>query len=145
MDTKKVEFTSEQFLKLMKLVYLGRWMVSSHRDETDKNFEDIEQHVYSQAKNFGHEAYVDFDSNYGKHFPSADIEDEMDPVIQDYDDYTFWDELAWRMAERDFDRKYDHAQVLCMTNDEIFRQKNILADKYFDEFTTNGIEKLILK
>jgi len=35
-----------------------------------------------------------------------ELEDTMDPMIQDYDDYTFWDELAWRIAERDFVQKF---------------------------------------
>jgi hypothetical protein len=145
MDVKKVEFTGEQYLQLIKIVYLGRWMASSHTDEPDKPLEELEQYIFSHAKAFGHGAYVDFDPNYKKFFASVTLEDEMDPVIQNYDDFTFWDELAWRMAERDFAQKFDHAQVLCMTNDEIFRQKNAFADKYFDEFTTNGIDKLLLK
>ena len=145
MDTKKIEFTSEQYLQLLKLVYLGRWMVSSHRDDPDTSYDSIEQQVYGNAKLFGHENYTDFDTNYKKYFPSVDLEEDMDPVIQEYDDYTFWDELAWRMAERDFGKKYDQAQILCMTEDEIFHLKNTIADKYFDEFTANGIEKLDLK
>jgi hypothetical protein len=31
-----------------------------------------------------------------------------------------------------------------MTSEEIFREKNVLADKYFEEFSSNGIDKLFL-
>ncbi len=144
MESKKIEFTQEQFLQLLKLVYLGRWMANSHRDETDKSLEELEQHFFSNATTYGFTDMVDFDNKYKKFFPAIELEDTMDPMIQDYDDYTFWDELAWRIAERDFVQKFDHAQVLCMTSDEIFREKNTLADKYFEEFSTNGIDHLLL-
>jgi hypothetical protein len=140
MEMKKIEFTREQYILMLKLVYLGRWMASSHHDEPDKSLEEIEQYIYSYAKSFGYDDMVDFDTNYKKYYPSAELEEDLDPIISEYDDNTFWDELAWRMAERDFSQKYDEAQVLCMTSDEIFREKNILADKYFDEFRTHGIE-----
>jgi len=142
MESKKIDITREQFSRLLKLVYLGRWMVNSHRDEPDNSMEDIEQYLFSVAPGFGYDDLVDFDQTYKKFFPSSELEETMDPIIQEYDDYTFWDELAWRMAERDFDQKFDHAQVLCMTSEEIFREKNVLADKYFEEFSSNGIDKL---
>jgi hypothetical protein len=142
MDTKKVEFTSDQFRQLMKLVYLGHWISNSHKDEPDKSIDEMEQFIYSKAKEFGCNDLVEFDSNYKKNYPSLDMEEELDLVVQDYDEYVFWEELAWRMAERDFTRKFDHAQILCMTSDEIFREKNTIADKYFEEFNVSGIENL---
>ncbi len=144
MDSKKIELNQEQFLQLMKLVYLGRWMANSFRDDPDKSLEELEQHVFSFASTYGHNDMVDYDMHDNKFFPSIELEDTMDHIIRDYDDYTFWDELAWRMAERDFVRKFDHAKVLCMTSKEIVREKNIFADKYIEEFNTNGIDNLLL-
>ena len=144
MESKKIELTRDQFLQMMKLVYLGRWMANSHKDDPDKSFEELEQHIFSFASGYGFTNLVEFDNNYQRFFPAVELEDTMDAFIQDYDDYTFWDELAWRMAERDFTQKFDHAQVLCMTSDEIFREKNNLADKYFEEFSSNGIDKIFL-
>jgi hypothetical protein len=142
MNTKKIEFDQEQFFKLVQMVYLGRWMASSYQENPEKD--DLEQYVYAQAKNFGLENWVDFDQESTQYLPSSELEEVMDPAIQDYDDHTFWDELAWQMAERDFARKYDHAKMLVMTEEEIFREKNIIADKYFDEFSVNGVENFNL-
>ena len=145
MENKKIEFTNEQYLQLIKVLYLGRWVASSHSEEPDKSIDELEQFLFAHAKDFGQEALLDFDPKYKKFFASEELEEQMDPVIQDYDDYTFWDELAWRMAEREFGQKFDQAQVLCMTNDEIFREKNSIADKYFEEFSANGIDNMLLK
>ncbi|HEY4784753.1 MAG TPA: hypothetical protein VIH57_01835 [Bacteroidales bacterium] len=140
----KIEFTAEQFQQLLKITYLGRWMVSAHHDDPDTSMEEVEQVVYSHAKNVGLSDLIDFDLNNNKYLPSDQLEEEMEPVIQEYDDFTFWDQLAWQMAERDFARKFDQSQILCMTDEETFREKNILADRYFDEFAAHGVENLDL-
>lgn len=119
-------------------------MTASQHDDPEKSMKDIEQVVYSLAKKTGFEEWIDFDANTNKYLPSEQLEEEMEPIIQDYDDLTFWDQLAWQMAERDFEKKFDTAQILCMTEDEMFREKNLIADKYFDEFSVNGLENFRL-
>jgi len=117
-------------------------MSNAHKDEPDKIVDEIEQHIYSYASVFGFNQMIELDSSINKYFPATDFEEEMESVVQAYDDFVFWEELAWRMAERDFTKKYDHAQILCMTGDEILREKNIIADRYFKEFGINGVENL---
>lgn len=136
----KIEMTTDQFRQLLKLVYLGKWMVTSHHDIPDESLSEIEQVLLLQAKKYGLDDMIEFDAAENKYHPSDSIEEEMETLIQEYDDFTFWDELAWQMAERDFSKKFDQAQILCMTTDEIFREKNTLADKYFEEFSENGVE-----
>jgi hypothetical protein len=138
---KKIEFTSEQFFQLMRLVYLGRWMTTSHHEEPDQSVEDLEQYIYAHAKDYGLGDFVDFDPKENKFLPVAELDEEMEPIIQEYDDFSFWDQLAWQLAERDFSNKFDHSKILCMTADEIFREKNAIADKYFDEFSESGLNK----
>ena len=142
--TKRIELTSEQYLLLIKLVYLGYWMSSAHKDDADPLIDDIEQHIYSFASIFDLNNSVEFDKSLNKFMPSSDFEEEMETSVQEYDDYIFWEELSWRLAERDFTRKFDHAQILCMTVDEILREKNTIADRYFEEFGINGVENLNL-
>jgi hypothetical protein len=144
MSTKKIEFTAEQYIMMMKLVYLGRWMAGSHAEEPEEWLETIEQYLYSYCKNFGLTEICEFDTENNRYMPTVELEEEMENAISEYDDFTFWDELAWRLAERDFGRKFDEAQIICMTGDEIYREKNLIADKYFEDFKKNGIEKITL-
>src|SRR6266702_3421575 len=109
-------------------------MSSAHKDDGDPMVDEIEQLMYSYAPVFGLNDIVEFDTSLNKYLPSSDFEEEEETSVQEYDDYVFWEELAWRMAERDFTKKYDHAQILCMTGDEILREKNTIADRYFEEF-----------
>jgi hypothetical protein len=145
MITKKLELTSQQYNQLIKLVYLGYWMSNAQKDDPDPFADEIEQHIYSYASVFGYSHLIEFDTTLNKYLPATDFEEEMESSVQAYDDYVFWEELAWRMAERDFSKKFDHAHVLCMTGDEILREKNTIADRYFEEFKLNGVENLHYK
>ncbi len=142
MTTKKIELTDAQYLQLTKLIYLGYWMSTAHKDETDPVIDDIEQHIYSYSSLFSAGNIVEYDKSMNKFLPASDFEEEMETPVQEYDDYVFWEELSWRLAERDFLRKYDQAQILCMTGDEILREKNTIADRYFKEFGIYGLENL---
>lgn len=145
MGTNKIEFTREQYRNLLKLVYMGHWMANSHRDEPVTELDDIENYIYSFADTFGSTDLIDMDTKLNQHYPTLDFENQMDPSIQEYDEYTFWDELAWRMADRDFDNKFDPAQTLVMTGEEIIIQKDAMVEKYYEEFDLNGLDNLVLK
>jgi len=143
--TKKIELTSDEYKNLLRLVYLGHWMSNSHRDDPIVELDAVENLLYSYAPEFGFEELVDQDTKLNRFYPSFLFETEMDPYIQEYDDYTFWDELAWHMAERDFEKKYDQAQTLVMTTEEILREKDAFVEKYYSEFDLNGVDNLTLK
>ena len=145
METKKIEFTNEQYRNLLKLVYLGHWMANSHRDEPITKLDEIENYLYSFADTFNSTDLIDMDTKLDNHYPTLDFENEMDPYVQDYDEYTFWDELAWRLADRDFEEKYDPARTIVMTGEEIIIQKDSMVEKYYQEFDLHGLDNLILK
>jgi hypothetical protein len=141
----KIELTREEYRNLLKLVYLGHWVANSHRDEPIAELDETENLIYSYAKNFDSTDIIDIDSKLERYYPSFDFETEMDPYIQEYDEYTFWDELAWRLTDRDFDNKYDPAQALVMTTEEILRKKDAMVEKYLEEFDHNGLENIELR
>lgn len=145
MGTRKIELTSEQFRNLMKLVYLGHWMANSHRDEPVSEIDEVENIIYSYAEQFGCADWVDGDQKTNHYYPSSELEEEMDPYLEEYDDYTFWDELAWRLADRDFETKFDPGKVIVMTTEEILREKDIIVQKYVNEFNKQGLENVNVK
>jgi len=145
MTKKKIELTDEEYKNLIRLVYLGHWMSNSHRDDPITELDNVENTIYSYAEQFGCADMIDCDTKLNRFYPSFELETEMDVYIQEYDDYTFWDELAWNLSDRDFEKKYDPAQTLVMTTDEILRQKDIMVEKYSKEFEANGVGNLVLK
>jgi len=109
----EIKLTKEQYENLLKIVYLGNWMINAIRsgneeDEQIEKYNEIEQYIFSFAKDAGLEKYIEFDEKYNQFFPTVDLEqdEEIERYLQDYNDEIFWDELADRLGTRDFIRKY---------------------------------------
>jgi hypothetical protein len=144
----KIDFTPEQFELLLKVVYLGNWMVKSTEEEsTDTDFDAIETHVLSFAEKFGLERYVDFDKEEEKHYFSKEMEEseEIESYIQRYDDSTFWEKLIYNLARRDMERKYGERPIALMSPEEHLTKEQPFIEKYEKEFGDNGLRNIMIK
>jgi ABC-type Fe3+ transport system substrate-binding protein len=83
----KINFTKKQYEDLVKLVYLGTWMINAHRtDDLVEKYEDLEQYLLSFYKDFDMEKYIEFDKKLNKFFPTGEFEEDTD-VEQYIDEY----------------------------------------------------------
>jgi len=144
----KIDFTKEQFELLLKVVYLGNWMVKSTEEESaETDFDAIEAYVLSLAKKFGLDRYADVDDEDGKHYPSKDLDEdlEIEGLIQRYDDYTFWEKLIYNLARRDMDHKYGERAIAQMSPEEHLTKEQPFIEKYEKEFEAHGLKNLVIK
>lgn len=149
-DKKSVEFTKEQFFTLMKAVHLGNWVANAIRigtkdDPKKEEYEKIEDYIFSLAKQFSWDKYVDDDDmDEGRFYPTRQFEEETDvqKLLEDYDDEIFWHELPDRLGERDFYKKYSRKDWGKMTRDERFLKMQECIIKWEEELEDNGIERL---
>jgi len=145
----KIEFTKKQFKSLLKLAYLGNWMANANRtDDMIKEYEDLEDYIFSFAKDFGFKKYVDDeDADQGKFFPTRLFEENTDvsKLHEEYDDATFWDEIIDRLTDRDFFRKYGVDKIKKMDRNERWEKLFEFEKKYADEFRKYGIERLEIR
>jgi hypothetical protein len=147
----EIKLTKEQYENLIKLVYLGNWMINAIRsgaegDEQIEKYNEIEQYIFYFAKDVGLEKYIEFDKKYNKFFPTAEFEEnpEIEQYRQDYDEEIFWQELADRLGSRDFIRKYGEEAIEKMDPEERFLKEQEFIIQYEEEFEKNGIENLEL-
>jgi hypothetical protein len=59
-----IELSKEQYKTLLKMLYCGEWMLNSYKIKEDKIYEEtseLEQHIFSFAKENGLENWVEFD------------------------------------------------------------------------------------
>jgi hypothetical protein len=149
----QIELSKGQFENLLKLVYLGNWLANAHRngraeDPYKEEYNVIEDYIFSYAKQFGFNEYVDDEEAVqGKFYPTRIFEEETDiqELIDEYDEETFWDELIDRLGERDFHRHYSKEEIQKMSRDERFGKLYEFIDKCADEINENGIERLEIK
>ncbi|MBI4699456.1 MAG: hypothetical protein HY758_11300 [Nitrospirae bacterium] len=143
-----IEFTKEQFKDLLRLVYLGNWMVNSIRiDDVVGKYNDLTNHIYSHAKDAGLEDYVDHDETAKKYCPGTRLEEdnEVEKYLDEYNDENFWDELIHRLSARDVIEKYGEDLSKKVTFEELLKKEQPFIDKYAEEFEKNGIKNLVIR
>lgn len=141
----KINLTKKQYALLIKMLYLGDWMINAIKveDERNKEVDELHSYILSFAKEYGMENMAD--KNEGGFFPSGAMdEDELvEESRENYNGEIFWEELIDRLAERDFRRKYSGKEIQAM-KDWIERagHKDEFTEKYAEEFEENGLNRL---
>ncbi|MBU2592256.1 hypothetical protein KKD61_02250 [Patescibacteria group bacterium] len=141
-----VEFTKKQFLSLMKAVYLGNWMANAWRIKGRvKDYERIEDYIFSLAPRFGLDRCMDHEESDGdRYYPTSYFEEEtdVDRRHEEYDEDTFWDELAERLGERDFFEKYSIEEIKKMPREERFTKHCECVDLVNKEIEKRGLKRM---
>jgi hypothetical protein len=138
-----IKVTREQYEKLLHLAYLGNWMVNAYR--TNDFIEDYNreaERIYGFAPSFGFKDMIDFDEAEGRTYPSAKLDEELNDIIEDYEDWAFWDLLILKLAERDLVREYGQGAVDQMPDEELESKREPYVKKYEKEIEANGIQNL---
>lgn len=144
-----IPFTKKQFIALLKAVYLGNWMANAWRtSDIQKDYENIEDYIFSLAPLFGLEKYMDHaESDGNRYYPTNEFEEKTDvhKLHDAYDEETFWDELTDRLGTRDFYEKYSKDEIQKMTKDEWFIKLHECIDVISEELSDFGLERIRIK
>lgn len=145
-----VFFTKEQFKSLIRIVYLGNWFANANRTGTEgdphhEEFNEIEEYVFSNASKFGLVDLVDKEASDERWYPTRELEESLDDIHTEYDEETFWDELFFRMSDRDFLRAYPEKEIRKMPMLERFQKEEPFRKKWDNEINEHGIERLDIK
>ena len=138
----QINLTKEQYKTLVEMVYLGHWMANAIRPKTIKKYDDMEQLVFSFTKQAGLQDCIDYDDKMKMYFALEEFEETaVLPLKEEYDDYTFWDELAHRLADRDMLNRFGEKELARMPREEMNKVRDALIGKYEDESVEHGIER----
>jgi hypothetical protein len=143
----KIEMNKEQYLSLLKALAVASWVSSAvveSEEDVIVDFEPLEQYIMSKHKEFGIEdgEEVFFDKDNNLYFPTQDFEDEIMPIIDVFEDTSFWEELTHRLARRDLLEK--HGEKTTEEMDPLARmgmEEEFLV-KYSEEFSQFGVHRL---
>ena len=139
-----IKFNTDQFKALLKLVYLGEWILNSHLDRKDDKLtieEEVEQMIYSSNTEPG---VVEFEDDLQMYFPTRDFEEKMQIFIDEYDNFNFWEELAYQLADRDskieLGDKFEKIDAR-----EFIKIHHKYLEVYTQEFIKNNLNNLKIK
>jgi hypothetical protein len=140
-----IKLSRAQYETLMRLVYLGNWVVNGFRDkDKDADADALENFVYAKARDFGLGDRIVYDEDADAHFPAESQESEWLADLDDYKNDLFWDELMYRLADRDLVVRFGEDNVEAMPSEERTRMEDELADQYYKEFEKTGLDRLQL-
>ena len=140
-----LDLTKEQYLSLLKALSIASWVstsITEIEDELELDFEPLEQYVMSKHKDFNVEEEVFFDKDTNSYYPTQDFEDSVIPIIDIFEDTTFWEELTHRLSRRDMQDKYGEKAIDSMDPLERMNLEEEYLIKYSEEFGQFGVHRL---
>jgi hypothetical protein len=138
----KIELTNKQYKDLIELLFLGNWLANASRtgaegDERLEKYEEIQDYILSQAKHFQADDVVKEEGN--DFYTTMDFEKLLMPIVEEYDDYTFWEQISMKLANRDMLREIGPVSQL---KEEHRERMYEIEDQYEIEFNKNGLKNL---
>ncbi len=141
MKKVNLELSSDQYKELIKLVYVGDWVI----DEPENPIlNDLVQEIFSYAKAAGQESMIEFNPEMNLYIPTQDFDDEIVDVVDDYEEECFWDHLIYRMADKELSAELGE-KADALTNEEKIDMLDPISEKYVKEFEENGLANLIIQ
>jgi hypothetical protein len=149
-EEMKISLTKQEYQLLLDMLYIANWVITAHRvgeDPQTQPYEGLEQKLFSFAKEAGYENLVHYDEKFGQYFPTRELEEQSlaRSLIDEYDNDSFWEELAARLATRDVARRLGGFDKLAALRPmERIEKLGTREDYYNAEFVVNGLDNLRL-
>lgn len=143
----KINLTKKQYWDLLRSLYIADWMANAICDagmKKDDEIKNIRNYIFSFAKEFGYDDFVEYSDEYKEYFSTLAMDDESSvrELINRYDEHSTWDEFGSWLGERDFYKKYTPEQIEKMTEEERFIKLMECEIAWETEFETYGIERI---
>lgn len=141
----QMNFTKEEMERLLELLNIADWVLTSQDVEDDERkdpYTDLLKKIYAEAYKNGMTKQIEFDEDCKDYFPSEEWEDKSQAhdFIEEYDDATFWEELIYRLADRDIDRQMEgKVPASVKAQIEMFTK---IQTKYEEEFEKHNLDNL---
>ena len=139
---KQIEFTKDQYESLVKLAFIGEWILNAQSIFPDfKEEEKLVNYIFSKGKKFG----------IGNWFNEIENQYELKeehvysilPVIEDFSHKEFWQTLIEILTKRDIQEKLKDREDV--EEEEYEYLEKLFFEKYKTEFSDNYLDNLRLK
>jgi hypothetical protein len=141
--THSIELTKEQYRALLALIFLGEWVVNGANPTDDylKLLHDTADHIYAHAHEFDADDWVEYCHECGAYHANEQMEDQLLPLVDEYDEETFWDVLSHHLAYRDIMMTVGPEQEMTKELEmKLWRRK----EQYDQEFRKHGLDHVRL-
>jgi len=141
MKKVNLELSADQYKELLKLVYVGDWVIDEPENIV---LNDLVQTIFSKANDAGLKKMVEFDKELELFLPSLEFDEEVIGIVDDYEEECFWDHLIYRLSDRDIDKKLGK-KAEKMSMEEKMELIDPVTEKYIKEFEEHGLDNVKVK
>ncbi|HNW70829.1 MAG TPA: hypothetical protein PKI01_10530 [Bacteroidales bacterium] len=141
MKKVNLELSADQYKELLKLVYVGDWVIDEPENIV---LNDLVQTIFSKANDAGLKKMVEFDKELELFLPSVEFDEEVIGIVDDYEEECFWDHLIYRLSDRDVDKKLGK-KTEKMSMEEKMELIDPVTEKYIKEFEEHGLDNVKVK
>ncbi len=150
----KIDLTKEQYINLLEMSHIANSVLgilgdvlpeeTNYKKKSDETTE-LEDYFISYAKDFGCEDMTE--KFHGKTLLKDEIYEKLQEIMDEYDDYIFWNELEVKMGKRDFEKTITEEDKKYIKENKGWYPERIheIYDKYAEEFEEHGIDRLEIK
>ena len=138
----QLTLTHDEYSTLMRLVFMGDWIINNDHSEPQPKFDAVVQAVWAQGHDAGMTTDIEFDAFSKEYSPSIDLDVEMIPIVEEYNDSVFWDELIDRLSLRDLLKEHTMEELAAMSHEERMRIRLPMLAKYEELFDRVGLDCL---
>ncbi|MCY0876876.1 MAG: hypothetical protein OWT28_11490 [Firmicutes bacterium] len=138
----QIELTNEQYRKLAALIFLGEWIVGGGEKEEDTRqaLKEAADDFYALAPQFLATDWIDHCPDCGGIHANQVMEEDLLPLVDEYDENTFWDVLSHHLAYRDVTVASDTEAIPKELEMRLWRRK----EQYEQEFQKHGLDHVRL-
>ena len=142
MGESSITFEKEEIGMLLKLLYSGSYIVEAESEKKDKLIDNLIQKVLLAAKI--NKAYrgIEFNQETNEYELSEEAKEKLHEEFDDFVEETFWDELLYRLGQRDLVKEIGEKEYRKMLEEDIEEKQEEAEEKYREEFEKNGIKNL---
>lgn len=135
--TKTIELSDKHYRDLNTLIQLG--IIMSAQNAESEDLFDSAQYFFSHAKEFNSSDMVKYSKAEELYFPTKKMDELVFPFVQTFQEDFFWQELAFKLASRDFEDENSPASIRKMSIDQRYITVMTIADDYEEEFYQSGL------
>ncbi|WJY26332.1 hypothetical protein [Sporosarcina trichiuri] len=133
----QIDLTKEQYRHMLDMLCLGEWTANGVRLYEDRLtcYDDMLRTFCAHAEAFGFGDLVSYDAEAAAYYPNDAYEQEMRPIVDQYNNAVFWQELVNRMAAKEALQ----AGYGFLSEEAYTRAKSQAELAYEQEFKQNGL------
>ncbi len=143
----KIDISKKEYQALMDCLNISDWVLHAHKgfegQDTSK-YRQLIQTLSSYAEQMNMADLIEQDKLSGEYFPTKKYEDHgaYMPIIEEFEEYSFWSNLSFKLAIRDLIDQDGEQKVEKMELADRGSKIMQLEDWYTDEFNNNGIQNV---